>query len=304
MSTQSAGTDHRYQMVDQPVIAVGVDGSERNRSAIEWAREEALQVGGRLVLVGASHEYAPPTPRFSIDYADELFENETLKTLQRVRGELGATDGETPILIGAGAAREVLLRAAAQADVLVVGKRGLGAVKRMMVGSNSIAVAGRAPVPVVVVPAAWDAAARRTGPIVMGLDVARPDEALLRYAFERADRLGVPLVAVHAWLIPPAYAWSPDDLARWDADVSEAVSERLSPWIDQFPDVRVTTVTPAANAAMTVLDTAEDAQLVVLGRHTGRHHVGGFHLGSTARAVLHYAQCPVAVIPSKALEQS
>jgi nucleotide-binding universal stress UspA family protein len=49
---------------------------------------------------------------------------------------------------------------------------------------------------------------------------------------------------------------------------------------------------------MAVLDAAEQAQLVVLGRHTdGR--LGGFAFGSVTRAVLHYAECPVMVAPTR-----
>jgi nucleotide-binding universal stress UspA family protein len=48
------------------------------------------------------------------------------------------------------------------------------------------------------------------------------------------------------------------------------------------------------NAASVLLERSHEAQLLVL----GRHHNGAFGLGCTARAVLHYAEIPVAVIPS------
>jgi nucleotide-binding universal stress UspA family protein len=46
-----------------------------------------------------------------------------------------------------------------------------------------------------------------------------------------------------------------------------------------------------------LLDAAKDAQLIVVGRSTGAHHRGGFHIGSTTRSILHYTPCPVMVVP-------
>src|SRR6476620_10595556 len=154
----------------EPTVVVGVDGSPRNRSAVAWAQHEAVRQGGRLVLVGASHDYTPPIPRLSSDYADEIFEEDTRKTLQAVRADLGGTKEDMPIWVGPGGAQGTLLLAAERADMVVVGRRGKGAVKRMFVGSNSIGVAGRSPVPVVIVPDGWDSASRSTAPIVAGVD--------------------------------------------------------------------------------------------------------------------------------------
>jgi nucleotide-binding universal stress UspA family protein len=46
-----------------------------------------------------------------------------------------------------------------------------------------------------------------------------------------------------------------------------------------------------------VLEAAEEAQVVVLGRHPAGMF-GGFAFGSVARAVLHYAEVPVIAVPS------
>ncbi len=50
---------------------------------------------------------------------------------------------------------------------------------------------------------------------------------------------------------------------------------------------------------MAVLDAAEQAQLVVLGRHKDSRF-SGFGFGSVTRAVLHYTTCPVLVVPTDA----
>lgn len=279
-------------------VVVGVDGSSRNRAAVAWARHEAGQVGSRLVLVGASHEYAPPTPGFSADYADDLFMEDARKTLESVRADLGGTDEDMPIWVARGGAQSALLRAAERADLVVVGRRGKGAVKRMFVGSNSIGVAGRSPVPVVVVPDGWEAPGTSTAPVVVGVDRSGKDEDALAYAFDRAYRIGVPLLVVHAWQIPALYTWSAEDLSGWRDEIAEEFKQTLRPWKSRYPSVETVVLTPDANAALAIADAAAIAQLIVLGRHTGPRHLGGFHLGSTTRSILHHAQCPVAVIPS------
>ena len=298
MSTQVNPAKKTSAVTGTPVVVVGVDGSAHNRAAVAWACNEAEDRGGRLVLVGATPDHVIPVRGYSLDFPIDSFENDTRETLERVREELGADEDDVSVLIGSGGTRPVLLRAAKEADVLVLGKRGLGAVKRMVVGSNSISVAGRSSVPVVIVPDAWDPASRKRAPVVVGLDGSELDGQVLAYAFDRAVRLAVPVLAVRAWHLPATYAWSPQDIERWDSEAKELLEGSVTSWREKYPEVEVITLAQDANAAMAILDTAAVAQLVVLGRHTGPHHLGGFHLGSTTRTVLHYSDCPVAVIPS------
>jgi nucleotide-binding universal stress UspA family protein len=284
----------------QSIVVVGVDGSSRNHSAVAWAKHEAARRGARLVLVGASQDYTPPTPRFSVDYADELFEDDTRKVLEGVRADLGGAEEDMPIWVGRGGVQSTMLRAAQRADLVVLGRRGSGAVKRMFVGSNSIAVAGRSPVPVVIVPDEWDGREGSTAPIVVGIDRSAKDEDVLTYAFARARDLGVPLIVVHAWQLPTIYVWSADDVKEWMDEVTAELKAALEPWKEKYPEVDTMFLPQDANAAMAIVDAAAIAQLVVLGRHTGPRHLGGFHIGSTTRSVLHHAHCPVAVIPTSA----
>jgi nucleotide-binding universal stress UspA family protein len=252
-------------------------------------------------LVAATHEYAPPPPRFSVDYTEELFTNEIRKTLEQTRDELGASEDQSTVIVGSGGARSVLLRAAEHADALVVGKRGLTAAKRLFVGSNSIAIAGRSPIPVVVVPDQWVSAPGAAGPVLVGLDGSAADDAVLGYAFERCARLAVPLIVLHAWQVPTIYTWSPEDIRRWSDEATRHVDTALARWVERRPEVKVTTRVLDSKAAMAILDAAAEAEAqLVCPREAHRpHHVGGLHLGSTARAVLHYSESPVAIIPSE-----
>lgn len=279
-------------------IVVGVDGSQRNHAAVVWAAHEADEKHKKLLLVAANDEYAIP---MMLDrYPAAQFEGQVREMLDNVKSKLKDSKAECEITaaVGAGRPADVILRATEKADMVVVGKRGIGAVKRIMVGSTSIAVAGRSRVPVLVVPDDWTQPLHATDPVVVGVDGTARDAPVLDFAFERAGQLHAPLIAVHAWQLPALFTWSPQDIETWAARTVSTLNATLKPWVDRYPEVELVRQSPQANAAMALLDAGEIAQLIVLGRHTGPAHLGGFSFGSTARATLHYSACPVAVIPA------
>ncbi len=301
MQTREHPSGHQRPRDEFDTIVVGVDGSERNHAAVEWACHEADATKKKLVFVAGDDGLPIPLPmaRFSADYTLDYSADQTRQMLERVRSRVDAHASSriATVQVESGKPADIILRAAEKADLVVVGKRGLGAVKRMLVGSTSIAVAGRCGVPVVVVPDHWVQADRAAAPIVVGVDTASRDEAVLEFAFCRARDLAVPLIAVHAWQVPQIYTWSPEDIKRWADLASNDLDSELRPVADRHADVDIVRLPQQGKPAVALLDAGDVAQLVVLGRHTGPEHPGGFSFGSTARGVLHYSACPVAVVP-------
>lgn len=302
IETKAAATGE-WGTTHEPVVAA-VDGSERNRAAVNWAAHEAAALGRELTLVTAVPDYLVPTPHFSVHTQDQ----EVLDMLTRVRDEVVDILPEESVHLEAvaGNAVDVLLSKADSAGLIVVGKRGLGGFTRMIVGSTSIALAGRSPVPVAIVPDSWDPAERVGRPVVLGIDLAKPDEEPIEAAFKRAERLGVILVAVHGWETPAVYSWDAATIAgavtELDEDESTRFDEVLAFWRERHPDVTVRAMRLHKHPAAAVLEAAQEAQVVVLGRHPAGIF-GGFAFGSVARAVLHYAECPVVVVPSGEKDQ-
>jgi nucleotide-binding universal stress UspA family protein len=287
----------QLDLTRDPAVVVGVDGSERNQSAIDWAAGHAAASRRDLLLVGvACMATTPPQPwteSSTVQYDAET----TSGIVDRVRRRVLSHGQEVRVLVPVGTPSRELVKAVVAGDVLVVGRRGVGPFERAVLGSTSIEAAGRSPVATVIVPDDWDAAGNRGRALVAGVDGTERDVPVLEFAFDLAATLGVTLVVVSAWEAPPLYAWEQPDLARWTKEAEERLDERIVPWTKRHPDVDVACHAPATEPSAALLEDAHDAQMVVLGRFPGVHHLTGFSGFSTCRRVLHHATCPVAVVP-------
>jgi nucleotide-binding universal stress UspA family protein len=88
------------------------------------------------------------------------------------------------------------------------------------------------------------------------------------------------------------------DRGRWAIDVKNTLETQLGPWRERFPDVDVQSAQVEGHPAESLLDAAGSAQLLVLGRASENRRFTGLPIGSVTRAVLHYSDIPVAVVPS------
>lgn len=133
-------------------IVVGLDSSEESARALRWALDEARLRGAELQLV---HAY--PTPELvalpavvTLPSDDELraaADEVIAEQLERIGGP-----GDVPITrtVRSGGAAAVLCDVAAGADLLVVGARGLGGFRGLLLGSVTHQVVAHSPCPVVV----------------------------------------------------------------------------------------------------------------------------------------------------------
>ena len=137
-----------------PTIVVGVDGSEPAQRALAWAADEARLHKAKLRVVHAwfdpmiGNYFASPTV-----FVSEAIEQAARGTLEEavamIRNEDHALTVE-PTLVH-GLSTSVLLREAEDADLVVVGSRGRGGFKELLLGSVSPQIMQHAPCPVVVV---------------------------------------------------------------------------------------------------------------------------------------------------------
>lgn len=134
-------------------IVVGVDGSAGGDAALRWAMAEARQWEGRVLAI---HAWEPPNLTYAVPGAYAIDEAAfEMAAKQLLTDALSRTVDEPPFgldeRVVRGRAADVLLTAAGDADLLVVGSRRLGAIGRLVLGSVSNACVHHAPCAVVVV---------------------------------------------------------------------------------------------------------------------------------------------------------
>jgi nucleotide-binding universal stress UspA family protein len=131
-------------------IVVGVDGSDGGIRALDWAVGEAARRGGTVQAITA---WQWTTPDIG---ADVRVEHERMAMLALEEAVTAARAPYPQVAISAeavpGLAAEVLTRAAAEADLLVLGSHGHGRLFHAVVGSTAEACIRLAVCPVVVVP--------------------------------------------------------------------------------------------------------------------------------------------------------
>ncbi|MFD8192793.1 universal stress protein [Streptomyces wuyuanensis] len=301
-----------------PHVTVGVDGSAESAAAVEWAAREAVlrKVALRLVLVADSQ---PDPPRGGADergWGDDVLTG----TAQALRAGYPGLEVRADRLSGRPPA--VLAREAAEAELVVLGSRGLGSVRGFLLGSVAMATIVETDRPVVLVrperrprredeaytePLVADRprsgrrreAADDSGPVVVGVDVREACDPVLDFAFGEAALRGCRLAAVHSWSLPPfgrdALAL---DMALRDMrpDVVAEFGKVLAPWRQRYPSVDVDELAPVGGASERLVHAAEGAALVVVGRRVRTSRVGA-HVGLVTHAVIHHCESPVAVVP-------
>ena len=136
-------------------IVVGVDGSPSSRVALTWAAAEAADHGADLVVLSV-WEHAVPPPAGNVSVSERAVPDPGHRTvedlLKVITDELGENPGVLvqPRLVEGNAAK-VLIEESAEVDLLVVGTRGHGGFRGLVLGSVSQHVAAYAKCPVTVV---------------------------------------------------------------------------------------------------------------------------------------------------------
>jgi nucleotide-binding universal stress UspA family protein len=150
-------------------VVVGVDGSEESRAALAAAVAEASRMGADVEVVAA---YAPAdywtdlttvvVP--AVEEARSQLDRQTRRIVDEVLADRPEQQDALPAIrteVHVGSPAGVLVDRARSADLLVVGSRGRGAFRGLLLGSVALHCAMRAPCPVMVVPADRSHAAGR-----------------------------------------------------------------------------------------------------------------------------------------------
>jgi nucleotide-binding universal stress UspA family protein len=282
-------------------IVTGVDGSPHSLHAVRWAAAEAERRGASLRIVYA---LAPWLFETNVEPRVREVRDWLRDSGQGVIDEAGAVarDRAPGVEVSAqmvpGGPSRALIEAAKDAAVLVVGGHGTGTLTGLLLGSVALQVATHAPCPTVVVRFGEPPVERG---VVVGVDGSDDSRAAIDFAFEEAALRKARLRAIIAWTHPASAA--PGDMQPlvFDPEIVTAEEERilaesLAGRREKFPDVDVVHDVVRGRPTHVLAEASAKAALLVVGTR-GRGGFQGLVLGSVSHALLHHAQCAIAIVP-------
>lgn len=285
-------------------IVIGIDGSETSANALRWATREAQLHHQSVTAILAwgllTQQHADRSNAFNPHYNGQ----DALETLRSyVTDAVGPEAAEHVRLQPINdLPHRALIHASTDAALLVLGGRGLGGFKGMLLGAVSYQCLHHAACPIAIVrepvPEPSPGEPER---IVVGIDGSASAHRALEWAVAEAQVRNATLEIVHSWQAyyggGGAYGLAVVDPSLFEEPAQKVLDSCLDS-IDvsglSAPPKRTLVCDSAAHALLT---SAKDADLLV----TGSRGTGGFAgllVGSTTNHVVHHAECPVVVIPT------
>lgn len=283
-------------------ILLAVDGSDHSYEAVR-----ALKYLSRADELLLAHVLDVPTPAYPMmmpEVAQELYETlernmreDGTRLLDRIISLLPMDVGPVTkhLLVGNPAERITGLAEQSQADVILLGTRGLGPIKERLIGSVAHRVLSFAPGAKLILPGPLKALKH----ILLPVQGTHDAEHAMRFLGQKPFRepTTVTLLTVLPHTRPP---WPVDAASAQKMEVHalERAREFLQNTADKLTDLgyqpRVHAVLGTPVEAILREGGAANADLIMLGSR-GRHGLARAVLGSVSHAILHQATYPVLI---------
>jgi nucleotide-binding universal stress UspA family protein len=188
----------------------------------------------------------------------------------------------------------------AEADLIVVGRRGSGGFGALALGSTAHQLTEHSTRPVAVVPSDREPLWPFTQ-VAVGHDGSATAAGAVRWTAALAAVAGAEATVIHAIDMGPAYAMAglDDAYAESRARIADVVERE---WCAPLREAGVaySAVIEEGGASSVMLDAARvrGLDLLVVGRRSGA--VPGLAMGSVAHRALGFAPCPTVVVPEVA----
>lgn len=283
-------------------IVVGVDESQGAAQALRWAIAEGELHDAEVTAVMAWGYLAPQVSIMGESIAPLHVEIDAVETLHAsIASAVGA---DRASLVRAQVVCDLparaLIEASEDADLLVVGARGVGGYRALLLGSVSQHCLHHATTPIAVVrDDSRDREPTGCERIVVAVDGSGPAQRALRWALHEGRLRKAAVEVVNAWQ-PPYIGYYPYGGESFDPSFGEAASRRV---IDDALAAEDTTglVAPVTRLSIrgrpadSICDASKGADVLVLGSR-GLGGVRRALLGSVATTVTHHASRPVVVV--------
>lgn len=278
-----------------PRWVVGIDGSDAASAALRWAVAHATGRDVGLTALGAYH--VPVV--MSAFVAKRGFGVDELGLAATAGHDVdvaiaAAGDPSVAAVVAEGQPQQVLVDAAADADLLVLGRTGRGDLRHQLLGSVSHYCVTHAPAPVAVVPPGGSG--RTASTIAVGFDGSEHSATALRWALDFAGAAdAVSVQAIGAIEVAPWFDIGVDR-ERFGGEIDRE-EQRLIAALDAIdPEGRVQRSIRLSAPKEALAEAQATADLMVVGSR-GHGRVAAGLLGSVSSWLLHHATLPVVVVP-------
>ncbi|SDJ54335.1 universal stress protein [Nonomuraea jiangxiensis] len=275
------------------MIIAGADGSRTGLEAVGWAATEAALRQEPLIV-------AHTVPKWVCEevtgyYAEvgrwmrEGAESVLTSARDRALRERPSITVETKLLPGD--PRSALINASRNAELLVVGSRGIGGVRGLLIGSVAYGVAAHARTDVVLV---HERPSSPRAEVVVGVDGSPGSLRALAFGFAEAELRRARLRAVQAWAWPHPGGFEPADRDGEEKHL-RTLRGLVARYRERHPDVDMVAEVVHGHPVEVLREAAAGAELLVVGSR-GHGQLAGMLMGSISQAMLHHAPCPLAVV--------
>ena len=285
-------------------ILLASDGSSHSRLATRWLRDLALPSDTTVTVLTVATLDEPPRDAQTMSDLRATVRADARRVGERAAKILRRRWQEVEVVVREGDPRVEIVRVAEEMKVgmITLGARGLGRVKRFLIGSTSLAAARYGPCPVAIV----RGRPHKTKRVLVAVDGSYGSRAAVRFLalseIERESRVTLlhvlPRAVSPGARRPAGSSEDPklDEDARRQKTEAESILRDAAALLDESHRSSEGLVAHG-DAAREIVKTARsrDVDLVILGAR-GLRTLGRLLLGSVSETVLHQASRPVIIV--------
>lgn len=275
-------------------IVVGVNGSDQSWAALDWALAKAAARRCPVEVVTVVEDLWTGIGLMD----DKVLRRAADEVLDEARSRASETHPEVRLSARTLFGEPVFLLSgvASAGSLLVLGAHHLSRVGGAVTAPVAVRVAAASRSAVALIPPETDVP--RHG-VAVGVDGSPASLEAIRFAADEADRLGEPLLAVHAWQLPGAWADTvPIEKVTIDAieaDENLVFAESLTGLGERYPDLVVERRLVRAPTVEALASIGSRASLLVVGSH-GRGAFLRLLLGSVSHSMALTMAGPLVVV--------
>jgi nucleotide-binding universal stress UspA family protein len=283
-------------------ILLTSDGSSHSRRATRWLRDRALPTDTTITVLTVATLHEPPRDAQTVRHLWATARADAHRVGERAAKVLKRRWPRVEVVVAEGDPRVEIVHAAEEMKVamIVLGARGVGRIKRLLIGSTSLAVARYAPCPVAIV----RGRPHKTGRVLVAIDGSSGSRAAMRFLsiseIERDSRVSLLHVLPRATDVRRPTDSSNDRKLGSERRREKAAAESLlrdaAATLDESRRVSERLVAHGDPAREIVkIARSRDVDLIILGAR-GLRTLGRLLLGSVSETVLHQASRPVIIV--------